>query len=169
MIENSRDTAFREISPDRSRPRQPTGRRPCRRSGTNAGWKSLAGATNRTPSSGPRSSPGGSAPLDRQLHNVAPRESIENKCPTPIAHSNPLGRRAILTSSSQCLPRPAVRRSARLRAGSLNNRIALPLIVALTRSVSSFVRPVRSPLPGPVAAGSALLPLAGFRWLLYVK
>jgi hypothetical protein len=51
----------------------------------------------------------------------------------------------------------------------LNNRISLPAIIAPPPSVSSFVRPIRNPLPGPVATGSAPRPPAGFNWLLYVN
>ena len=41
--------------------------------------------------------------------------------------------------------------------------------IALPPSVSSFLRPLRNPPPGPVATGSAPLPPAGFRCLLYVN
>ena len=107
--------------------------------------------------------------VNRRLHNSAPRGSTENKRPTPIAQPNPFRRRAILASSNQCLPHSAVRRSVRQPAGSLNNRIPSPPMIALLPSVSSFVRPVRNPLPGPAATGSAPLPPAGFKGLLYVN
>src|ERR1039458_1744112 len=103
------------------------------------------------------------------LHNSAPRESVENKCPTPIATSNPFRRRAILASSRQCLPQSAVPRSARQPAGSLHNRITSPRMIALPPSFLPFVRLIRNAPPAPVATGSTPLPPADFRWLLYVN
>src|ERR1035441_6221704 len=97
--------------------------------------------TGRTTQLGPRSTSGRVCPLaaqgrsesdvrqaNRQLHNSAPPESTENKCPTPIAKPNPFRRHAILASGRQCLPalsRSALRPTARR---CIEHRIPCPTI-----------------------------------------
>jgi len=96
-------------------------------------------------------------------------ESIENKCPASIATSNPVRRRAILTSSRQCPPHPAVPRSARQPAGSWHNRIISPRSIVLLPLVSLFIRLTRNAPPALVAARAAPLQPIGFRWLPYAN
>jgi hypothetical protein len=101
-----------------------------------------------------------SSPTESRSHNTTPLESTENKCPTPIARSNPFRPRAILASSNNQCPPTAARRSAREAGGSLNNTIPSPPTIAIPPSVSIFVRPICTPAarttrnrPRPTAIG----------------
>jgi hypothetical protein len=71
-------------------------------------------------------------------------------------------RRVINVFHSRSALRPTARRF-------IEQQHSFAPMIALPPSVLSSVRPVRNPLPGPVAIGSASLPSAGFKRVLYVN